>query len=192
MGVKRLVAQYHVARMRRRLKPMPFSIPSDLLKVKAILICLPAGLRELTLVKQFLPLIHQLFARVDVALLTTPGLPVTDMYPRKGFQILSPSINDLGWSGFPKQSFLTGLQKQNFDMILDLTIEPSVFTSSVLLSFPGAIRVGRGNHLGQPYYNLEIKTKYLRDERNIYRSLLETLAELMNRPLQPQPSTDSL
>ena len=38
-----------------------------------------------------------------------------------------------------------------------------------------AVRIGRGNHLGQPYYNLEIKTKYLRDERNIYRSLLETI-----------------
>lgn len=192
MGIRRLLAAYHVSRMRRRLKPMPFSIPSDLLKVKSILICLPAGLREMTMVKQFLPMIHQIFGRTDVTLLTVPGMPVTDMYPRRGFQILSPSINDLGWSGFPKSSYLAGLQKLNFDMILDLTIEQSVFTSSVLLNFPGAIRVGRGNHLGQPYYNLEIKTKYLRDERNIYRSLLETLADLMNRPLQPQPSTDSL
>ncbi len=51
-------------------------------------------------------------------------------------------------------------------------------------SFPRAVRIGRGNHLGIPYYNLEIKTKYLRDERNIYRSLLETLSALMNRKLE--------
>jgi hypothetical protein len=72
------------------------------------------------------------------------------------------------------------LEHYSFDLVLDLNLEGNSFTSGILLAFPGALRVGRGNHLGEPYYNLEIKTKYLRDERNIYRSLLETLGTIKN------------
>ena len=86
-----------------------------------------------------------------------------------------------GMVGLDKKSYLEHLQSYKFDAVLDLNLESSLFTSAVLLSFPDAIRIGRGNHLGDPFYNLEIKTRYLRDERNIYRSLLETLATIMNK-----------
>ncbi len=190
MGVKELLAKAHVARLKHRLEPTTVSIPGDLLKSKHLLVCLPGGLRELTLVKQFLPAITQMFAKADVTLLAMPGIQVTDIYPRKGFQIITPSVDQLGWSGVPRKSLMSMLQGYNFDTILDLTLEPTVFTSTLLLSFPKAIRIGRGNYLGQPYYNLEIKTKYLRDERNIYRSVLETLGEVMNRRIQPVNESD--
>ena len=83
----------------------------------------------------------------------------------------------------PKKSYLKVLNDYKFDLILDLNFEQSIFISTILLNFPSAIRIGRGNHLGEPFYNLEIKTKYLRDERNIYRSLLETLGRIMNRQI---------
>jgi hypothetical protein len=184
MGLRNWVANIQLSRLKRKGEPVAFSIPSDLLKTKHILVCLPSGLRELTLVKQFLPTITSLFRQADITLLAVPGIQVTDIYPRKGFQIITPSIDQLGWAGLPKKTFLATLQGYNFDMVLDLNLEPSLFTSTVLLSVPKAIRVGRGNHLGQPFYNLEIKTRYLRDERNIYRSILETLADLMNRRTQ--------
>ncbi len=133
------------------------------------------------MVKQFLPTIATLFRQADVTLLALPGIQVTDIYPRKGFQIITPSMDQLGWAGLPKRGFLQMLRGYNVDLVLDLNLDSSVFTSSVLLNFPKAVRIGRGNHLGEPFYNLEIKTKYLRDERNIYRSILETLGDLMNR-----------
>jgi hypothetical protein len=181
MGLKHWVANLQLARLKRKAELLSFNIPSDLLKTKHILVCLPGGLRELTLVKQFLPTITTLFRQSDVTLLAMPGIQVTDIYPRKGFQIVTPSMDQLGWSGLPKRAFLATLQGYNFDMVLDMNLEQSMFTAAVLLSAPKAIRVGRGNHLGKPFYNLEIKTKYLRDERNIYRSMLETLGNLMNR-----------
>ena len=181
MGLRSWVADFQLRQIRRKMESNPITVPTDLLRTKHLLVCLPGGLRELTLVKQFLPTISTLFRQADITLLALPGIQVTDIYPRKGFQIITPSVDQLGWAGLPKQGFLKMLQGYNVDLVLDLNLDNSVFTSTVLLNFPNAVRIGRGNHLGEPFYNLEIKTKYLRDERNIYRSILETLGDLMNR-----------
>jgi hypothetical protein len=159
----------------RRMESGDLKFPDSLQHPKHILVCLPGGLRELTLVKQFLPAITDLFKPADIALLCMPGMKVNDIFPRKGFQILSPTSDQLTWAGLPKRSYIDALKDMKIDLVLDLNLQQSNFTSSVLLNFPKAVRIGRGNHLGRPYYNLEIKTKYLRDERNIYRSMLETI-----------------
>ncbi|MBN1212937.1 MAG: hypothetical protein JXA92_10200 [candidate division Zixibacteria bacterium] len=189
--LKNILAWYHINKLKKKIEQQPINFPDDLMTPKRILICLPSSLRELTLVKQFLPTITSLFKPADLTLLAIPGVKVADIYPRKGFQILTPSMDQLTWSGLPKRTFIQMLQGYNFEMLLDLNFAPSIFTSAVLLNFPQAIRVGRGNHRGIPFYNLEIKTKYLRDERNIYRSLLETLAHITNK--QPEiPRTNNL
>jgi len=183
MGVKGFLAALQVGHIRKNIERSELSFPGALLRPRHILVCLPAGLRELTLVKQFLPTITHLFKQADISLLAMPGIKVYDIYPRKGFQILTPSADQLTWTGLPKRSYLKHLSEQKFDMILDMNLQQSHFTSTVLLSFPKAVRIGRGNHLGEPFYNLEIKTKCLRDERNIYESLLETLGSMINRPV---------
>lgn len=182
--IKNILARWQINSLKKKLEQQPVNFPTDLLTPKRILVCLPSSLRELTLVKQFLPTISSLFKSADLTLLAAPGVKVADIYPHKGFQILSPSLDQLTWAGLPKKSYLHMLQDYKFDMILDLNFSPSYFTPAVLLHFPRAVRVGRGNYLGMPFYNLEIKTKYLRDERNIYRSLLETLANITSK--QPE------
>ena len=184
MSFRDFIAKAQIKYQKQQVHGRQISIPEDLLSPKNILICLPGGLRELTMVKQLLPAITQLFRQADITLLAQPGVKVYDIYPRKGFQILTPSLDQVSWTGLPKKGFLASLNEQRFDAILDLNLEISNFVSTVLLRFPDAIRIGRGNHLGAPFYNLEIKTKYLRDERNIYRSLLATLAAMMNRPVE--------
>lgn len=191
MGIKGFLAALQVGHIRKKIESSELSFPGAIQRPRHILVCLPAGLRELTLVKQFLPTITHLFKQADVTLLAMPGIKVYDIYPRKGFQILTPSTDQLTWTGLPKKSYLKHLSEQKFDMILDMNLEQSNFTSTVLLSFPKAVRIGRGNHLGEPYYNLEIKTKYLRDERNIYKSLLETLGSMINRPVDGATSFTS-
>jgi hypothetical protein len=181
MWLKNLIAGLQLRRYRAQMEPSTLSFPGDLMRPRKILICLPGGLRELTLVKSFLPTITYLFKPADITLLAMPGIKVTDIYPRKGVQLLTPTVDQLNWSGLPKKSYVKTLQGQKYDMLLDMSIEPSEFMSAILLSFPQAIRIGRGNHLGNPYYNLEIKTKYLRDERNIYRSMLATIGQMINR-----------
>ena len=151
------------------------AFPGALKNPKQVLVCLPGGLRELTIVKQFLPTIQELFKPATISLLTSPDIRVADILPRKGFNIITSTTDHAGWTGLPKKSFIESLQKIKFDTVLDLNLDQSVFTSAILLAFPSALRIGRGNHRGIPYYNLEIKTKYLRDERNIYRSMLDML-----------------
>jgi hypothetical protein len=180
MSLKTFVARLKLNQLKSKVDTEVFDFPAVLFRPKRVLVCLPSSLRQLTIVKQFLPALTDLFKPAEITLLPTPGMKITDIFPRKGFNILSPTLDQVSWSGLPKKSYLRTLQSYHFDLLLDLNLEVSLFTSSVLLSFPKALRIGRGNHLGRPFYNLEIKTKYLRDERNIYRSLLETLRLLKN------------
>ena len=187
--LKEIIGRWQLKKMKRTMEPVARSFPADLMKPKSILVCLPGSLRELTLVKQFLPDISSLFRTASITLLAIPGVRLNEIYPRRGYQLLTPSSDQLSWSGVPSKSYIETLKQFKFDMVLDLNLEPSFFTSAVLLSFPAAIRIGRGNHLGRPFYNLEIKTKYLRDERNIYRSLLDTL-EAIIRPQGDRPAVN--
>ncbi len=192
MSFKRFVAQVKLTQLRRRMDSATFQFPDALRTPKQILVCMPGELRELTLLKQFLPDIRDLFKPATVTLLSMPGLQIADIFPRKGFNVLTPSADQMSWSGLAKRSYIDFLRNYKFDIVLDLNLEPSQFTSSVLLQYPEALRIGRGNHLGQPFYNLEIKTRYLRDERNIYRSLIETLKLLKDGRPPAQPADDSL
>ena len=160
------------------MEPEAVSFPGSLVGLKRILVCLPAGLRELTLLKQFLPGIKDMFKPAEISLLSLPGVRVYDMYPRKGFHILSPTSDQMTWAGLPKKSYIKTLKEFKFDLVMDLNLSTTLFTSGVLLNFPAAVRIGLGNHLGEPFYNLEIKTRYLRDERNIYRSMLRTISTI--------------
>ncbi len=178
MQLKKYLANIKLYQQKGKMGSEMFDFPESLQSPKQILVCLPEGLRELTVVKQFLPTLSSLFKSSDFTLLSMPGVRVADIYPRKGFNIVSPSSDQVTWSGVAKPSFLATLSQYKFDMIIDLNFENSAFTSSVLLNFPKALRIGKGNHRGNPFYNLEIKTRYLRDERNIYRSLFDTLALL--------------
>lgn len=178
MNFKGAIARVRLSKLRRRMESATFSFPGALQTPKQILVCLPGELRELTLLKQFLPDIRDLFKPGTVTLLSMPGLQIADIFPRKGFNVLTPSGDQMTWSGLAKKSYIEFLRNYKFDVVLDLNLGESLFTSSVLLNYPEALRIGRGNHLGQPFYNVEIKTRYLRDERNIYRSLIETLKNL--------------
>ncbi len=193
MSVKDIVARVKLNKRRKQMKPGEMSFPKAVRAPRRVLVCLPQELRELTLVKQFLPRITELYRSADITLLAMPGVKIADMFPRKGFNILVPTTDQVTWSGLAKNAYIESLKRSgSYDLVLDLNLSStSWFTSSVLLSMPNAVRVGRGNHLGQPFYNLEIKTKYLRDERNIYRSLLSTLQLLKEGSTTKTPSVGS-
>lgn len=180
MSLKSIIGRVQLKQMRKKMEPESLVFPGSLVGPKHILVCLPSGLRELTLLKQFLPEIKEMFKGAEISLLSLPGVRVYDIYPRKGFHILSPTTDQMTWFGLPKKSYIKTLKDFGFDLVLDLNLVATPFTSGVLLNFPAAVRVGRGNHLGEPFYNLEIKTRYLRDERNIYRSILRTLSTIKN------------
>lgn len=178
MGLRAFFASARIGWEKRQSDPAEFSFPRSVTESQQVLICLPQGLRELTLVKPFLPEMADMFAPAEMYLLATPGSHVANVFPRKGYRILAPGNAQRSWSGLPKPSYLETLNKNSFDLIIDLNLRDNPFVACVLLSFDDCVKVGCGNHLGRPFYNLEIRTAYLRDERNIYRSFVDTLAQL--------------
>lgn len=177
MGIKSLAARIYLSRASSRLTPAPLSLPL-ILKGRTLLVLLPAAQRDLTVVKQILPDITKLFGDENVYLLACPNTNVRSIFPSKGFRIITPDKSAVNWCNLPAREFLNKLQKHNFDFIFDTNLEENRFAARILLSFPTAVRFGSKGSLGLPYLNLEVKTKFLRDRRLIYRSILEVMANI--------------
>ncbi len=184
MGIKSLAAKLMLARASAKVTARPLSVPLDL-EDKSLLVLLPAVQRDLTVVKQVLPEVTDYFGNKNVYLLACPDSHVESIFPSKGFRIMSPKKSDANWCELPTRVFLEKLGQQKFDYIFDTNLEENPFAARILLHFPEAIRFGSTGHLGLPYINLEIKTKYLRDRRLIYRSILEVVGNLAKSP-RPQ------
>ncbi len=165
---------------RKRFVPREIQLPENLKMVTSLLICLPPGLQELTMIKNLLPDINRIFSGATIFLLATPGSVIYNIFPRRGFHIWVPASGDLSWGGMAKKEYIEKLKKEKIEMILDMNLGLNYFAQGILLAFPEAIRIGPANRLGQPYYNLEIKTRFLRDEKNIYKSMVDTIDRLIN------------
>jgi hypothetical protein len=177
MGIKAIAASLVLKRASSRLETRPLSLPFTL-KGKSILVLLPNSHVDLTVFKQMLPRITALFGENNVYLLTCPDIEVQSILPSKGLRIITPSKSSVNWFRLPTQSFLAKLKKWDFDFVFDANLQENKFAARVLLTFPNAVRFGCNGRLGHPYLNLEIKTRYLRDRRLIYRSLLEVLRDI--------------
>lgn len=179
-SIKKYMARIKVRFACGKFIPGEITLPDDLNKIESILVCLPPQQRELTMVKSLLPEVTRIFANAQIYLLASPGSKIYDIFPRKGYYILTPSGKHLTWCGLPRKSYISVLKEHKCNLILDMNLRINYFSQLILLAFPNAIRVGRANHLGQPFYNLEIKTRYLRDEKNIYKSMIETISRLVD------------
>jgi len=177
MGFKSLVSKVGLSRAASKTQAGALSLPLEL-KGKSLLVLLPAEQRELTVVKQVLPEITAVFGDRDVHLLSYPGVEIASIFPTKGFRIISPGKTALNWSGLPSKAFLDKISQNRFDFIFDTNLSQNIFAARILLAFPEAVRFGYKGPLGPPYLNLEIKTKFLRDRCQIYRSILEVVGNL--------------
>ena len=184
MGIKSIVSKFGLSRAASKTPSGSLSLPLEL-KDKSLLVILPASQRELTVVKQILPDITAVFGSLNVHLLAYPDTYVESIFPSKGFKIIAPNKAALSWSGLPNRAFLDKIKQNRFDYIFDTNLSENLFAARILLSFPEAVRFGHKGNLGHPYLNLEIKTKFLRDRRLIYRSILEVVANLATATYHP-------
>lgn len=177
-GIKDIWARFKLRIAAGKYKAVPFSLPQDLMNIRNVMVCLPPGQRELTMIKQLIPDLNSVFGGTEIYLLAAPGSYVYGIFPKKGFRIMTPPPHEISWCGLAGKNYINILRQNSFDLILDLNLEPNRFVQSMLLAFPKAIKVGGCNNLGAPYYNLEIKSRYLRDEKNIYKSIIDTVGRL--------------
>lgn len=178
--LKKILARFKLSVLRKRQESAPITIPDDIIAARHILILLPPGQRELTMIKDLLPDITRVFSGGEIYILASPGSTVYNIFPRKGYRIMTPTSQHLDWSGLPRNNYVKSLKETGFDVLLDLNLGINYFSQAILLSFSQALKIGRGNHLGTPYYNLEIKSRYIRDEKNIYKSIITTIDRIKN------------
>ena len=178
--LKKILARFRLTVMCKRQERGAITIPDDIVNARHVLVLLPPGQRELTMIKGLLPEITRVFSGAEIYILASPGSTVYNIFPRKGYRIMTPTSQHLDWSGLPKRSYIKTLEETAFDVIIDLNLGVNYFSQAILLSFGKALKIGRGNHLGTPYYNLEIKSRYIRDEKNIYKSIITTIDRIKN------------
>lgn len=176
--IREIAARLRLNWMLKKYHSYPINLPHDMVNAERLLVCLPEGQRELTMIRQFLPDLSQVFYGSEIFLMASPGSPVYDIFPRKGYRIVTPTSKNVCWSGLAHRSYIEELKKNKYGMILDLNLRSNYFARSILLSFPRAVRIGQGDGSGLPYYNVEIKTRFIRDEKNIYKSIIETIENL--------------
>lgn len=191
MNIKSLMAKAVLSRAASKTKSAPLSLPLEF-SGKSLLVLLPGEQRELTVVKQILPDITAVFGNQQVYMLSSIGVQIESIFPSKGFRYISAGKSAIKWSGLPSHSFLEKLRKHKFDYIFDTNLSENVFAARVLLEFPQAVRFGNSGYLGLPYLNLEIKTKFLRDRRQIYRSILDVVAKLAHKTDHPDNDPDNV
>lgn len=177
MSFRSFAARLSMRRAISRMKSEPVSVPL-VFKGRPLLVLLPKEQRHLTIVKQVLPEVIEIFGDTNITLLAFPGGDVQSIFPTKGIRIISPSPSVLNWQKLPSRSFLETLRKDKFEYIFDTNLDENRFAARILLEFPKAVRFGCSDLLGAPFLNLEIKTKYARDRRLIYSSILEVIAAL--------------
>ncbi len=179
-SLKKILAGAKLRMMLRSYQSAVISLPGDLRNCRNVLVCLPPEQRELTMIKGLLPDISRIFSESEIYLMASPNSTIYDIFPRKGYRIMTPTSQHLTWSGLASRIYIKQLRETNYNLILDLNLTSSSFARSILLAFPEAIKIGRSNVLGTPYYNIEIKTKFIRDAKNIYRSMIDTIDRLKN------------
>jgi len=177
MIFKNWVSRYLLWRAATQVKASLLNLPLKL-QGSRVLVLLPPDQQNLTIIKKSLPDMTRLFGENNVFLLASPGSNVQNIFPGKGFHFITPASSSVSWSGLPKKAFLDKLKNHRFDYIFDTNLEVNNFAARVLLDFPEAVRFGISGGPGEPYINLEVKTKYLRDRHLIYRSILEVINNL--------------
>lgn len=180
MGIKTLMAKAALVRAASKTRSAPLSLPLEF-DGKSLLVLLPSEQRELTVVKQILPEITKIFGDRNVYMLAFPGTHIESIFPSKGFRYISPGRSGMNWAGLPTGSLLDKLRSNKFDYVFDTNLTQNIFAARILLEFPGAVRFGNSGGLGLPYLNLEIKTKFLRDRSQIYRSILNVIGHLAGK-----------
>jgi len=180
MGFKTVLAKAALVRTASKTKSAPLSLPLEF-SGKSLLVLLPSEQRELTVVKQILPEITKIFGDRNVYMLAFPGTHIESIFPSKGFRYISPGKPGVSWSGLPTKKLLDKLRSHKFDYIFDTNLTQNVFAARILLEFPRAVRFGNSGGLGLPYLNLEIKTRFLRDRGQIYRSILDVVGHLAHK-----------
>jgi len=114
----------------------------ELKKVKKILVILPVDKNEETVAREFLPEIQQAFGQVKLSTL----------------DLSTMRESDTNWLGIPNQKYLSRIQDENFDLLLDLNGQQNRLCTylGALSEAPMRLHIAEGRF--DKIYNLHFRT----------------------------------
>ena len=137
----------------------------ELKKVKKILVIMPVDNDAESVAREFLPEIQQAFGRVKLSTLDLSTM-------REG---------DTNWLGVPNQKYLSKIQDENFDLLLDLNEQQNRLCTylGALSAAPMRLHIAEGKF--DKIYNLHFRTEEKAPLMSKYQNFLSNMIRMRQK-----------
>lgn len=136
--------------------------PAKIGTIKKILLILPAECKDKTEYRDFINGLNKVFQKAKIST----------------FQIKDLRLHEQNWLGVPNERYLDELRSQNFDLIIDLNIQPDKICAYICAFSEAPLRInlisGKYDHVYNLYFSSEQEKSI--DER--YQLILSNLIKL--------------
>ncbi len=136
--------------------------PAKIGTIKKILLILPAECKDKTEYRDFINELNKVFQKAKIST----------------FQIKDLRLHEQNWLGVPNERYLDELRSQNFDLIIDLNIQPDKICAYICAFSEAPVRInlisGKYDHVYNLYFRSEQEKSI--DER--YKLILDNLTKL--------------
>ena len=161
-------------------KTEAFSLTQKLRESRKILICMPAHMNRLTVTKDLLSTLAEIFQGKAIYVFL-PILKTEGYLPSPaGYKVIYPNKEDLKIFSIPRKSLIQRLSEHQFDISLDLDLEDGFFNSYLGLKCKIPLRLGARGKRAFPFYNVQLAVS--KDKSSLpetYKGLANVLRSLM-------------
>lgn len=138
------------------------SYPNDILKIHHVLVMTPTDEDDLPQCHQFLAGLYTIFRDVRVST----------------FQKSSLRQEDMNWLGVPNKAYLSKLQEEQFDLIIDLNLTQDKINAYLAVLSGANVRLHLASGEYDPYYNLQLRYSENKSTAEKYENILNYLKNL--------------
>jgi hypothetical protein len=138
------------------------SYPEDILKIHHVLVMTPTDEDDSPQCRQFLASLYDIFRNVRVST----------------FQKNSLRREDVNWLGVPNKAYLSKLQEDQFDLIIDLNSEQDKINVYLAVLSGAGVRLHLAPGKYDPYYNLQLRYSENKSKAEKYENILNYLKNL--------------
>lgn len=138
------------------------SYPEDILKIRHVLVMTPLDEDDSPQCRQFLTGLYDIFLNVRVST----------------FQRNSLRREDTNWLGVPNKAYLSQLQEEQFDLIIDLNSEQDKINAYLSVLSGAAVRLHLASGKYDPYFNLQLRYSENKSPDEKYQNILNYLKTL--------------
>lgn len=140
---RKLLAKYLMFRMRRfKESKNQQNFKKDIQSVKNVLLVLPAVADKPTAIQNFKAELYKIFGDVKLS----------------SFEKQSLRKSDCNWLGVPNETYIRNFQDHDFDLAIDLNLEPDILSTFLTVTSGAALRINIFSGSLDEMYNLHVRT----------------------------------